>query len=128
LIAPLLCEAFMRTAKVVAVALVIGGLSSGAQACNARGEFCEHPGWAANAFASSDDRVPDYWPEYATNDVTFGYVAPSSDNIAPKAYGYVARNVYAPTYGFRRDFRYGRAYGYAPAYGPPYSYIGPGRE
>ena len=86
----------MRTANVVAVAFVIGGLSNGAQACNARGEFCEHPGWAANAFASSDDRVPDYWPEYATNDVTFGYVAPSSGSIANAAYGYVGT-----TYGLQ---------------------------
>ena len=113
----------MRTANVFAVAFVIGGLSNGAQACNARGEFCEHPGWAANAFASSDDRVPDYWPEYATNDVTFGDVAPSSGSIANAAYGYVGT-----TYGYKRALRYGRAYGYAPVCGPPYSYLGPVRE
>jgi hypothetical protein len=32
-------------------------------ACNARGEFCGYPGWAANAFSHPRDRVPDAWLE-----------------------------------------------------------------
>jgi len=42
---------------VVAVATL--GLSTQAHACNARGEFCDHPVWAANAFSSPQGRVPE---------------------------------------------------------------------
>jgi hypothetical protein len=35
------------------------GLSAQAQACNARGEFCGQPTWAANAFSGPFNRVPE---------------------------------------------------------------------
>lgn len=42
-----------------AVILGIGGMTAEAQAgCNARGEFCDFPNWASNAFAGRK-RVPE---------------------------------------------------------------------
>ena len=35
------------------------GLSAPAHACNARGEFCGRPTWAANAFSGPNNRVPE---------------------------------------------------------------------
>ena len=113
----------MRTSILfLGVAIGIGSASVPASACNVRGEFCGYPGWAANAFSSDDERVPDYWRE---GDLAFGYLAPG--------YGYVAPNIdvsaygYAPTNGNARVLGYGPAYGYAPAYGsgrvaPGYGY------
>jgi hypothetical protein len=92
--------------SILLMSVVIVGLtsqSSAGMACNARGEFCGYPGWAANAFSSDDDRVPDYSPVYRTNSTAFGYIPPG--NAAPLAYVT------------------GRAYGYGTAYG----YAGQGR-
>ena len=64
----------MRTSILfLGVAIGIGSASVPASACNVRGEFCGYPGWAANAFSSDDERVPDYWRE---GDLAFGYLAP----------------------------------------------------
>ena len=98
----------MRIPLLIAgVAIGLGSMSFQAQAtCNARGEFCEHPGWAANAFAA-EDRTPalDYWT-YGS-----GY-AYSSPGDAP-AYGYVAPS-YTRSYGYvapgDREWRYRRDY------------------
>ena len=70
-------------------AIGLGGLSIEAQAnCNARGEWCNYPTWAANAFSGPTGRK--YLP----------------------AYRYGRADDYEPTYG------YGPAYGYvAPGYG-----------
>jgi hypothetical protein len=62
---------------VIVAGLVVGyaAMSLPAQAaCNVRGEFCSHPGWAANAFSHPFDRVPEEWLEYPTNQSAFGYV------------------------------------------------------
>lgn len=62
----------------------LGGMTLQAEAaCNARGEFCDYPGWASNAFAP-DDRTPG--PEFWTDGVGFSYVAPGNRS----ALGYVA--------------------------------------
>lgn len=94
----------MRTSILfLGVAIGIGGASVPVNACNARGEFCSYPGWAANAFTSEDGRVPDHWRD---DSVAFGYLDPG--------YGY------APL----RAYGYGPAYGYAPAYAAPgYEYV-----
>jgi hypothetical protein len=66
-------------------------------ACNARGEFCGYPTWAANAFSSPEDRVPEYFSDIPETTAEFGYVAPgpaSAYGYAPAAYGY------APGYGY----------------------------
>jgi hypothetical protein len=31
--------------------------------CNIKGQWCDYPAWAANAFTSPRDRVPDAWLE-----------------------------------------------------------------
>ena len=47
---------------IACVALAVGAWSPKAEAvCNVRGEFCGYPAWAANAFSSPRDRVPDAW-------------------------------------------------------------------
>jgi hypothetical protein len=114
----------MRSAiLLLSVAIGIGSASVPANACNARGEFCTYPGWAANAFSSDDDRVPDYWRE---DSVTFGYLAPGYGYVAPDidapAYGNVPAFGYAPVYGYAPAYGYGRVYGSGPAYG----YVAPG--
>lgn len=44
--------------KTIAVAALLATISAPeASACNARGEFCSYPYWAANAFAAPRDRV-----------------------------------------------------------------------
>ena len=114
----------MRTSILfVSVVMALGSASAPASACDVRGEYCDYPGWAANAFSGSDDdRVPDYWQG---ENVAYGYLAPG--------YGYVAPNIdvsaygYAPADGNARANGYGPAYGYAPAYGsgrvaPGYGY------
>ena len=71
----------------------LGSASVPASACDVRGEYCDYPGWAANAFSSDDDRVPDYWRE---GDLVYGYLAPGYGYVAPNidvsAYGYVPTN------------------------------------
>ena len=128
----------MRTSILaLSVAMSLGSASVPASACNVRGEFCGYPGWAANAFSSDDERVPDYWRE---GDLAFGYLAPGYGDVAlnsevsaygygptngnVRAYGYGPANAYAPG----RGYGYGPAYGYAPAYGsgrvaPGYGYV-----
>ena len=95
----------------IGAAIGLGSLNVEAQACNARGEYCGYPGWAANAFSSEDDRVPDYrWDDGAR----FGYLG--------TGYGFVAPYADARTYGYAP--RYGRTYDRAPAY----DYAAPGYE
>ena len=87
--------------SILIMSVVIVGLtshSSAGMACNARGEFCGYPGWAANAFSSDDDRVPDYWPVYRTNSAAFGYIPPG--DAALPAY------VTGPAYGYRAAYGY----------------------
>ena len=105
------------------VVMGLGSASVPASACNVRGEFCGYPGWAANAFSSDDERVPDYWRE---GDLAFGYLAPGNGdgalNSEVSAYGYL------PTNGNVRAYGYGPANAYAPAYGsgrvaPGYGYV-----
>ena len=58
-------RAAMVKARIAPVLLGLGvlattlGLSTQAQACNARGEFCGQPTWAANAFSGPYNRVPE---------------------------------------------------------------------
>lgn len=89
----------MRTSMVyLSAAIVLGSASVPANACNARGEFCEYPTWAANAFATEGGENP----RYSTNE---SYFLPDAT-----AYGYVAGYGYAPA----SAYTYGRpAYGYA---------------
>lgn len=52
--------------SIVALALLGGlvGLGTGASpasaACNVKGQYCNYPAWAANAFSAPRDRVPDW--------------------------------------------------------------------
>lgn len=59
-----------------ALGLGLSGMSTGAQAaCNVRGEFCDHPSWAANAFSHPRDRVPDWVLDDAARRSLYGYSA-----------------------------------------------------
>lgn len=83
----------MRISLFVVAAIV--GLSSTsfqAAACNARGEFCGYPGWAANAFSGPEDRVPEYSWGHPANTTAFGYVG--------AGYGYGPAYGYTPSYGY----------------------------
>jgi hypothetical protein len=98
----------MRVCMLLAGAAIgLGSLSAEAQAnCNARGEFCGYPTWAANAFSGPTGRKPRYASGYESPDVgAYGY-APT--------YGYTP--AYAPAYG------YGPGYGYAAPINPPRLY------
>lgn len=55
----------MRSLVLLAgLAAAFVGLSPQAEAaCNARGEFCGYPTWAANAFSHPRDRVQEAWLE-----------------------------------------------------------------
>jgi hypothetical protein len=49
---------FLVLASVIAASSV---MSAEAHAvCNIRGQWCDYPAWAANAFTNPRDRVPDY--------------------------------------------------------------------
>jgi hypothetical protein len=52
-------KARMTSALLGLGAVAILALSTQAQACNARGEFCGRPTWAANAFSGPYNRVPE---------------------------------------------------------------------
>lgn len=91
----------MRVFLLFAGAVIgLSSLSAEAQAaCNARGEFCTYPTWAANSFATQGGERPR------------GYLAPDVT-----AYGYGPAYGYAPTYSSAPAYGYGPAYSYAPAY------------
>jgi hypothetical protein len=49
--------------SLTALAFVAGVAMAGGPAkadCNVRGEYCDYPAWAANAFTAPRDRVPDW--------------------------------------------------------------------
>jgi hypothetical protein len=61
----------MRSLGLVGAVAIAALLGTPAAACNARGEFCGYPLWAANAFSNPRDRIneaavrkPDYRPSY----------------------------------------------------------------
>jgi hypothetical protein len=46
------------------VVVASSAMSMSAEAvCNIKGQYCDYPAWAANAFTSPMDRVPDAWLE-----------------------------------------------------------------
>ena len=104
----------MRVPLLVAgIAIGLGSMSFQAEAaCNARGEFCSYPSWAANAFSAPDDLVPESALDYRTDGSGSGYIAPgyasSYGYIAPgyaRGYGYVAAPGYTERRYRRRDLR-----------------------
>ena len=45
----------------LAMTVIVGTAAATAEAqavCNVRGEYCDYPAWAANAFTNPRDRVP----------------------------------------------------------------------
>ena len=84
----------MRVFMLIAGAAIgLGSLSVDAQAnCNARGQFCDYPTWAANAFTDPPGRK--YVPAYSYGGV----------------YGYGPAYGYAPVYGYAAPMRAARLY------------------
>jgi hypothetical protein len=84
----------------VAVAFTVG-LSTGpaGAACNVRGEFCDYPDWASNAFAGRDGVPLSALPSYGSTRPSYETMPPSS---AATVYG--SRVYRAPDERVRRRY------------------------